>query len=609
MENERLVFLKDKTSKLTASPGIYIMKDKNEKIIYIGKAKNLKNRVISYFRNNSDHTKKVKKMVSQVWDYDFIVTDTEYEALVLECSLIKQHKPKYNILLKDDKGYHYIHITDEKYPRIVAEKQYIEKGKTFGPYTSSFVTKQTVMEVNRVFCLPVCKRKFPQEFNKQRPCLNYYIKQCFGLCLGKTDEKEYSYIIEQAIEYIKKGSKDSIEKMKKEMFEASENLEFEKAAQIRDRIDAILKAADRQKIIDNERDSTDVIAYVENLQYVCVSILMYRGGRLFDKLIYFYNIDYLDEEFLENFIVQYYMNKDEAPKNIFIEKEIENKNDIEELFKNKFKKSVKIFQAKKGENLKLIMLSKNNASEHLSLKVGRTGKELIALEELSKLLGMDKIPSYIEAYDISNLASTSMCAGMVVFENGRPLKKAYKKFMIKSIDIQNDYASMKEILTRRFNRYLDENTEDEGFSRLPDLIFVDGGKGQVNAVLPVLKELSINVPVYGIVKDGKHKTRAISSSGGEISVSSLKSAFSLITKIQDEMHRFAISYQRTLHAKTTYELELTKIKGIGTKKAQKIIMHFKTKEELKKATPDDLAKIAGVNLDIAHELFKFIINL
>lgn len=605
--NERLPYLREKTSGLTVSPGVYIMKDKQGKIIYIGKAKNLKNRVTSYFRETPDHTPKVSQMVSLVYDYDFIVTDTEYEALVLECSLIKQHKPKYNILLKDDKGYHYIKVSKEAYPKITAEKQISNDGSIYlGPYTSSAVTKQAVNEANLVFKLPTCKRRFPQEFKKDRPCLYYYISQCIGVCKGDVSAEEYNEFVSQAIDYIKSGSSASIERMQKEMEEAAENLDFERAAVLRDRISAISKASQSQKIFDNELKDTDVIALAQNVGASCVALLMYRNGRLFDKSTYIFNDDDTEEDILEAFIVQYYQSND-IPKVILIERELPNKELIEELLRKRCNHAVNLLYRQRGNSLKLIMLAKNNASEHLSLRVGRTGKEIVALDELARLLGMDKPPLYIEAYDISNLASTAMVAGMAVFENGRPLKSAYKRFSIKNVGAQNDYECMREVLVRRFNRYFEG--EEKGFLRLPDLILVDGGKGHVNAVEPVLREMGIDVPVFGLVKDSKHRTRAIASSGSEISVTSTKAAFMLITKIQDEMHRFAISYQRSKHAKTTYELELTKIKGIGLKKAQKLLTTYKTKKALKSATVDEISKLLAVKNETAVEVYKFIEKL
>ena len=606
--NERLPYLREKTSKLTLSPGVYRMRDKNNEIIYIGKAKNLRNRVTSYFRENPDHTPKVAKMVSHVYDYDFIVTDSEYEALVLECSMIKQHMPKYNILLKDDKGYSFIKISDEEYPRITAEMQKTGKGKFLGPYMSTFVTKQTAEEVNRVFSLPTCRRKFPADFGKYRPCLNFHIKRCMGVCTGNIDGDEYRNIILQAESYIRNGSEASVEILTEQMNAAAEELDFELAAKLRDRISAIKRAADGQKIIDEDMRDTDVIAMAQNGENSCIALLMYRGGRLFDRAEYDLGAPDSEENMLEDFVLQYYSDGEKIPREVIIEEELPDTEMIEKILRERKGGAVDISSKKRGKGLRLIMMAKANAEDSLAIKVGRTGKEIAALEALGKLLGLPEPPLYIEAYDISNLGSSSMVAGMVVFENGRPLKKAYKRFSIKETKIQNDYASMREVLERRFRHFKDDSETDEGFSRMPDLILLDGGKGQVNAVEPILREMGIDVPLFGMVKDGNHRTRAIATSGSEISISGTKSAFMLVTRIQDEVHRFSITYQRKKHAKQSYEAGLTQIKGIGEKKAQKLFSAFKTREEFRKATAEEIAKAAGINISLAEEVAEYIRN-
>ncbi|MCH5193372.1 MAG: excinuclease ABC subunit UvrC [Oscillospiraceae bacterium] len=606
--NERLPYLREKTSKLTVSPGVYRMRDKSGGIIYIGKAKNLKNRVTSYFRENPDHTPKVAKMVSHVYDYDFIVTDSEYEALVLECSMIKQHMPKYNILLKDDKGYSFIKISDEEYPRITAEMQKKGEGTFLGPYTSTFVTRQTVEEANKVFSLPSCKRVFPRDFGKYRPCLNFHIKQCMGVCRGKTDPEEYRSIVRQAEDYIRNGSEASVETLTEQMNIAAENLDFELAARLRDRISAIKRAADDQKIIHEDMKDTDIIAMSQNGESSCAAVLMYRGGRLFDRAEYDLGAPDSEENMLEDFVLQYYSDPTKIPREIIVEEELPNGEMVERLLREKCGRAVDLFSRKRGKGLKLIMMAKANAEESLAIKVGRSGKEIAALEALGKLLGLPEPPVYIEAYDISNLGSSSMVAGMVVFENGRPLKKAYKRFSIKETAIQNDYASMREVLERRFRHYQDASETDEGFSRMPDLILLDGGKGQVNAVEPILREMGIDVPLFGMVKDNNHRTRAIATSGAEISISGTKSAFMLVTRIQDEVHRFSITYQRKKHGKQSYEMGITQIKGIGEKKALKLFTAFKTRDALKKASAEEIAKAMGINHDLAEQVREYIQN-
>lgn len=605
--NERLSFLQQKTSKLTLSPGVYLMKDESGHIIYIGKAKSLRKRVTSYFRNNPDHPPKVSRMVENVYDYDFIVTDSEYEALILECSLIKQHRPKYNILLKDDKGYHYIKISNEMYPKITAEKKLDNSGEFIGPYMSAFVSKQTVDEVNKVFKLPTCKNKFIGNSKKSRPCLNFHINQCIGVCNGNIDSAEYKEIINQAIEYIKNGSEKSVNRLQKEMEIAAESLDFERAARIRDRILAITRAAETQKILDDNLMDCDVLASARSPKGSCVSVLMYRNGKLYDKMIHPFTENECEDNLTESFIPMYYLSVPDVPKTIYVDTELENNDIVRKALIDKCGHNVKILYPQRGHMLKYVMMAKGNAEEYLSIKNDRTGKELAALDELSQILGMKKPPEYIEAYDISNISSSSMVAGMIVFKNGRPYKKAYKRFSIKDNLIQNDYGCMREVFERRFNEYL--KGKDEGFSVLPDLIFVDGGKGQVNAVLPVLKKLNVEVPVYGLVKDNKHRTRAISAGGGEISVSQNRAAFVLITKIQDEVHRFSIAYMKSRHTKSSYSYELTKVKGIGEKKAQKLILKYKTKDSLKKASPEELSSAVGISAETAKELYKFIQNM
>lgn len=606
--NDRLPYLREKTAKLTLSPGVYRMRDKSGEIIYIGKAKNLRNRVTSYFRENPDHTPKVAKMVSHVYDYDFIVTDSEYEALVLECSMIKQHMPKYNILLKDDKGYSFIKISEGEYPKITAEMQKSGSGTFLGPYTSAFVTKQAAEEANKVFGLPTCKRVFPRDIGKYRPCLNFHIKRCMGVCAGNVSAEEYGKIVGQAVEYIRSGSEASIETLTKQMTQAAEELDFELAARLRDRISAIKRAAANQKIIDDDMRDTDIIAMAQNGENACAAALMYRMGRLFDRGEYDLGDLDSEENMLEDFILQYYSDPRKIPREIITEEELPNGEMVERLLREKCGHAVTISSKKRGRGLRLIMMAKANANDSLAIKVDRTGKEIAALEALGKILGLPEPPEYIEAYDISNLGSSSMVAGMVVFENGRPLKKAYKKFSIKETAIQNDYASMREVLERRFKRYSDESETDEGFNRMPDLILLDGGKGQVSAVEPILREMGITVPLFGMVKDNNHRTRAIATSGAEISISGTKAAFMLVTRIQDEVHRFSITYQRCKHRKQSGEMGITKLKGIGEKKARKLFTAFKTREEFKKATAEEIAKAAGINAELAEQVREYVQN-
>lgn len=602
--NKRLPHLREKTALLTESPGCYLMKNAGGKIIYIGKAKNLKKRVSSYFREHADHLPKVAKMVSQVNDYDFIVTNSEFEALVLECSLIKQYKPKYNILLKDDKGYSYIKITNEEYPKLTAVLQKDNDDCEYiGPYTSSFAVKQAVEEANKVFGLYTCSKKFPRDFKKARPCLNHHIKRCMGVCTGELSSNEYKSIVSEAVNYIKNGSVKSVERLKKAMEDASANLDYELAAKLRDRIFAIQKAAENQRVVGLSIDDCDFLGLAANGAECCVSVMMYRSGRLYDKQSFFIGEPEDEKKLRSDFLLRFYAERT-IPKNIYLDSDCEDMELIEEYLSGLCGKKVHIYVPQRGEMLRLSTLAKANSSEKLSQKIGVKGRDIIALEQLRDLLKLSKTPEFIECYDISNLASDNMVGGMVVFKNGRPLKKRYKKFAIKTVSEQNDYACMQEVLRRRLS-HLDD-PDDEGFRTIPDLIFLDGGKGHVSSVEEVLKELKLDIPLFGLVKDSKHRTRAIATSGGEISVTRFKEAFNLITQIQDEVHRYSVAYQSSKHKKKTFASELTTVKGVGPAKVKKLILSFKTKSELKSASVDDIKAAAGVNEETAKELYKVI---
>lgn len=602
--NERLDYLREKANKLPLTPGVYQMKDSGGKIIYIGKAKALKNRVTSYFRAIESHNAKTYRLVMNIYDFDFIVTPTELDALVLEASLIKLHSPKYNILLKDDKGYNYIKISGEEYPKITYALQTDDKKAEYiGPYTSGYTVKQAVEEANKLFMLPTCTRKFPRDFKKERPCLNYHIGRCMGLCRGKVSRDEYRKSVNEAISYIKNGSKQSVERLTKEMEEYAEKLEFEKAAKLRDRIAAIQKAELTQHIYSSKTTDYDIFAAAVNMDKCSVAVVKYRGGRLIDKENFFIGEESDSSQTREDFLVEYYSNKSEMPKEIYLDTEIENKELLESYFAGRYNHKVTITVPKRGEGLTQTVLAKSNAEEYLSLRVGRTAKEISALEDLKNILGLPKTPETIESYDISNMGEETRVAGMIVFKNGRPFKQGYKKFNIKYVQGIDDYACMQEVIERRMQRYLEG---DESFSPLPDLILLDGGKGHVAAVKQVLDRMGIEVSLYGLVKDEKHRTRAIAKEGGEIQVNANKNVFSLLTKIQDEVHRFSINFQRTSHKKKQYELELTRVHGIGEAKAMALLKEFKTKKAMKEATAEELAKAAGVGKSVAEELYLFI---
>jgi len=603
---ERLEYLREKSNKLPMRPGVYQMKDKTGHIIYIGKAKLLKNRVTSYFHAVEAHNAKTYKLVSVIYDFDFIVTDTELDALVLEASLIKLHSPKYNILLKDDKGFSYFRITGGDYPRIRHSFRKDDPDSTYiGPYMSAFTVKQTAEECNRIFMLPTCGKEFPRDFGKDRPCLNYHIKRCMGVCRGCISKEEYADIIKQAVDYIKNGSKDSVEQLTKEMNEAAEALEFEKAAKLRDRIAAIERASKMQSIRSGRDINCDVFALSHNTGLTAAAVVKYRNGMLIDKENYFIGDEYESAFIMTEFLMRYYENGREIPKLILLGDESEDNTLLEEYFRSLSGHKVEITVPKRGENLVLTTLAKSNADEYLALRVGRTSREITALQDLQKLLGLKKIPELIESYDISNMGEQTRVAGMITYKNGRPYKAGYRRFNIKDVVGIDDYACMQEVLRRRFTRLLDG---DEGFSEKPDLILLDGGQGHVSAVREVFDEMNIDVPLFGLVKDDKHRTRAIAADGGEIQVNSNRNLFRLLTEIQDEVHRYSINYQRKKHKMSQYELDLTKIKGIGEKKALTLLKEYKTKQGIKAASVEQLMETAKINRETAEELYVYVQN-
>lgn len=601
---ERLDYLREKSNKLPMRPGVYQMKDKSGKIIYIGKAKLLKNRVTSYFHAVEAHNAKTYKLVSVIYDFDFIVCDTELDALVLEASLIKLHSPKYNILLKDDKGFSYFRITGGDYPRITHSFRNDDPASTYiGPYMSAWTVKQTCEECNRIFMLPTCNKEFPRDIGKERPCLNYHIKRCMGVCRGGISPKEYGEMIAQAVDYIRNGSKESVERLTEEMNEAAENLEFEKAAKLRDRIAAIERAAKVQSIRSGKDINCDVFALSHNTGLTAAAVVKYRNGQLIDKENYFIGDEGEPEFMRSEFLMRYYENGREIPGLILLDGDTEDNALLEEYFRKLAGHKVGLAVPKRGENLVLTTLAKSNADEYLALRVGRTSREITALQDLQKLLGLKKIPVLIESYDISNMGEQTRVAGMITYKNGRPYKAGYRKFNIKDVVGVDDYACMQEVLRRRFTHYLDG---DDSFSELPDLILLDGGKGHVAAVREVFDEMNIDVPLFGLVKDDKHRTRAIAADGGEIQVNANRNLFRLLTEIQDEVHRFSINYQRRKHKITQYELELTRVGGIGEKKALALMKEYKTKQGLKAATVEQLMQTAKINRETAEELYIFV---
>lgn len=597
--------LRKKAMALPLQPGVYIMKNKDKKIIYIGKAKKLKNRVSSYFGSHSNHSLKVIRMVENVDDFDYILVDTEFEALVLECSLIKQHMPKYNILLKDDKGYNYIKITKGDFPRISECKRIDDDGAEYiGPYISGFSVKQAVEETLKIFKLPRCNKKFPQEYGKSRPCLNGFMGLCCSPCAGRITQQDYVKTVEDALAFLKGGSKASVRDMTQKMNSLSEELKFEEAAKLRDRIRAIKNLEERQKVVSINVPEEDVFALVNGKKKACFEVLRFKNGRLSDTE--FWLIDSQDD--LKNarleLIERYYSMRADIPSRIAVDGEIEDEELLHEFLEKQRGKKVEFIHPQKGEHLSILNMCIKNANEHLAQNEGRLGREFAALEELAALLGLPKPPEYIESYDISHTFGADNVAGMVVFHNGRPMKSAYKRFSVKGFDGQNDVGSMNEVLTRRFNHYYNDE-EGSTFKILPDLILLDGGQPQVNAVLPVIQKMKLSVPVFGMVKDSKHRTRAIAYGGGEIEINSHRAAFTLVSNIQEEVHRFAISYHHKKHAKSTFSSGLMQIDGIGEKKAKALLKHFKTISSIKEQTPERLAQCPSVSKKDAEKIYEF----
>lgn len=598
------LFRKAKT--LPKLPGVYIIRNNKDEIIYIGKAKSLINRVSQYFHPGSVHDAKVSKMVENAFTFDVIVTNSEFEALTLECSLIKQHSPKYNILLKDDKGYNFIKISKEDYPRITAEFQIDNSGKFLGPYMSGFAVREMVNTTQQIFKLPTCSRQFPRDFRKERPCLNFHIKKCMGVCTGKISKEDYAEIINNATKFISQDTDKIIQTLTENMKTCSENLDFEKAAVLRDQIIAIKKLAQGQNVVNKSLDNHDFIAVACGGSNSVVSVLRYRRGRLVDKKEHVFFGETDDNEVRTSFLLQFY-SREVPPKHIYLD-EIPQDESILEYIKMQTKTKVTIQTAQKGENTKIIKMAYTNAVERLARESGRLDKTERFLDELSALLGMDKPPINIESYDISNWGEGTSVAGMVVFNNGKPYKAGYRKFKINTVVGTDDYASMQEVITRRINRY--DIGEKGQFGIKPDLILLDGGKGHLSAILQVVKGTSFeNVPIFGMVKDSKHRTRALVSKDGEIAIAMHKGIFKFITEIQDEVHRFAIEYQRKTQKTKSYAVTLTKINGIGEKKAESLMRTFKTLSAIKQLTPGQLKEAEGISEKDAENIYRYFNNL
>ena len=599
-ENQNLAVLKQKANKLPLTPGVYIMKDKNDTIIYIGKAKSLKNRVTQYFGTGNGHSEKVRQMVSHVKDFEYVLCDSEFEALILENSLIKQNQPKYNILLKDDKGYHYIKITSDKWRKLTTSMQTDDnKAEYIGPYYSSAVVKDTVAEVRKIFKLPDCNRSFDKY---SKPCLNFHIGLCDAPCRANISVAQYNETVDSAIAFIKNSGDDIVKMLQSNMEAAAEKLDFEYAAKLRDRINAIKKLEEKQKVVMCTYKNQDVFASAVINGVACIAVLVFRNSKLSDKKHFIIDAFTDKNDLYSQFISQYYSDTNNIPPRILLDYDFDSRTIIEQWLCEKAGKRVEILLPQRGEQKNLVNMCRNNAADNLAQKTELQGHEMTALNELARLLGLPSAPRVIESYDISNTAGDENVAGMVVFRDGKPYKPHYRMFKIKGFVGQDDYRSMAEVLDRRFTEY--QKGENEGFATLPDLILLDGGKGQISAVEPILKKHNISIPLFGMVKDSKHRTRAIAWGGGDISIKANESAYRLVTAIQDEVHRFAIGYHKKRRSKKMLSSELTSIDGIGQAKAAALLKRFKTMKAIKAASIEELCAVSGINEALAEKIYN-----
>ena len=606
--NTLLKKLREKAMSLPEKPGVYLMKNKSGRIIYVGKAKKLKNRVSQYFGSQNRHSEKVLKMVDNVFDFDYIICDSEFEALILECSLIKEYAPKYNILLKDDKGYSYIRISNEEWPRISAVfKKQDDGAKYIGPFMSSFNVTKAVDEASKLFLLPTCSKAFPRDFKKGRPCLNSHIGRCMAGCSGRVKREEYIENIRQAERFLNGDSKKLVADLKEKMNTASENLQFELAARLRDRINAINKLQDKQKVVSVRVENQDVIAFDIHGEEGYVSVLTFNDGKVTSTSSY--PVECIDEaEMRAAFIISYYSaHKDLIPPQVTVDGEVESLDKLEEWLSSIRGKRVKIHIPQKGIQLETINMCKSSARQHYLLSLDKKDRVSDGVYELQKLTGLNNPPKYIEAYDISHTAGSENVAAMVVYRDGKPLKNAYKRFKIRTFSGQNDTGSMYEVLSRRFEEYLksDNKNAEYGFGKLPDLILLDGSKGQLSAAKRAAENAGISVFMLGMVKDDKHRTKALTDLNGEIELKMTKSAFNLVYEIQEEVHRFAIGYHHKRSEKKALTSELTFVSGIGENRAKALLSHFKTVKAIKEASEEQLCSVKGMDKNSARNLWMY----
>lgn len=607
--------IEEELKKLPGKPGVYLMHDEKDEIIYVGKAISLKNRVRQYFQSSRNKGAKIEQMVTHIRRFEYIVTDSELEALVLECNLIKEHRPKYNTMLMDDKGYPFIKVTvNEAYPRVMlARTMQKDKAKYFGPYTSSTAVKDTIELIRKLYHIRSCNRNLPKDMGKDRPCLNYHINQCKAPCQGYISDMEYRKSIDKAIRFLNGHFEEISKDLEQKMFDASEKMEYEKAIEYRELLNSVKQIAQKQKITDSSGEDRDIVAVAKDAEDAVVQAFFIRGGRLIGRDHFFFRNVTEDSKgkILEVFIKQYYAGTPFIPAELMIQEEIEEQALLEQWLSRKKEHRVRIKVPKKGEKEKLVELARKNAAlvlntdkERLKREEGRT---IGAVKEIENLLGLKNLVR-MEAFDISNTSGFSSVGSMIVYEKGKPKRTDYRKFKIKSVKGPDDYASMKEVLTRRFKHGMEElesGTEVGSFTTFPDLILMDGGKGQVNIALEVLDELKLKIPVCGMVKDDSHRTRGLYYNNEELPIDTHSEGFKLITRIQDEAHRFAIEFHRKLRGQGQVHSVLDEIPGIGPTRRKTLMKHYSNIDEIRKASVEELKKLPSMNEKSAKEVYRF----